>query len=217
MSTKIAIAVLHCALGQWKKIIQRANKVKDNLYVNVLLYATPKVAEADFTSQLGKASTAEAAALKGGVEETARYYKETTLLFEYLGELVIYVNGLYRGNKVNLLASGFDVVDEMVPLDLPEPPVVNRMVTGPVPHSVKFYIQNLPGTVGKAKPHLTYIVAMTTDPSKDENFIPELITSSKYKLLITGLTRGKEVFFRLAVKNTRGQSNWTETFSIIPQ
>ena len=217
MGTKIAIAVLHCSQGQWKLVINRSIKVRDTLYVNAQLYATPKVTQNDFEAQVEKTITAEGAAMDGGVDETANYYEQAGLLFNMLVELVNYVNGLYRGKKVELLASGFDVVDETVPQGIPNTPVVKRLVAGKEAHSVKFYLANSPATPGKKKPGVTYIVEMTTDASKEENFKPELITTNQFKLVITGLTRGVETFFRLAAKNSKGQSDWTEIFPIFPQ
>jgi hypothetical protein len=216
MGSRIARAVLHCWLGQWKLIILRAGKVKENLYVNTGLYPAPKIPEHDFTEQLRLASEAETAASGGGVDETAAFYKETTLLFNMMRVLIFYVNGLYRGNKVNLLASGFDVLDESVPLCIPSVPLIHRVVPGQEPHSAKFYLTKTPGIPGKKKPSVTYIVEMTSDPSKEENFKRKFETTNQFLLLITGLTRGQEVFFRLAARNSRGQSDWTEIIPFIP-
>ena len=217
MGKRMAKAVLHCSQDQRTLVIKRGIKVRDSLYVNVQLYTTPKITLNNFEGQLKKALTAEAAAMNGSVDETAEYYKQAGLLFNMLVELVFYVNGLYRGKKVELLASGFDVVDETVPQDIPSTPVVNRLVAGKEAHSVKFYLARSQATPGKKKRGITYIVEMTTDASKEENFKPVLIISDQNKLVIKDLTRGVEIFFRLAAINSKGQSDWTEIFPIFPQ
>jgi hypothetical protein len=130
--------------------------------------------------------------------------------------LVFYVNGLYRGDKVNLLASGFDVLDESLPQGIPSVPIINRVVPGGEPHSAKFYLAKTPAIPGRKKPSVTYILEMAADADMEENFKRKLSTTNQFLLLITGLTRGKEVFFRLAAKNSRGQSDWTETIPFIP-
>jgi hypothetical protein len=208
--------VLHCKPGQWKLINERGHKVKENLYVNTTLYTTPKVAEGDFTDQLIKSDKAKAAAMKGGVDETAIYYKETTSVYDYLVVLLFYVNGLYRGNKVNLLASGFDVVDEMAPSDLPSVPNVNRVVAGPAPHSAKFYLTRIGGLQPQKKSSETITIQMAEDPSSEANFDTVLETTNRNKLLVTGLTRGKEVYFRLNARNRRGVSDWTDVIPFLP-
>lgn len=217
MSTRIAIAVLHCALGQWALIIKRGVRIKGKLYVNTTLFVTPKITLVDFGNQLDKAVAAEGEAIGGGITETAVYYEETTKLFEMLSELVNYVNGLYKGKKVELLASGFDVVDEAVPQDIPSVPVVDRFVSGDEPNSVKIFIKRSQATPGIKKRGVTYIIDMTEDKSKEENFKTVLVCSSQYQLIVKGLTRGKEYFFRISARNSRGQSKYTEIFSFIAQ
>jgi hypothetical protein len=217
MGSKIAVAVLHCSLGLWTLIIKQGVRLRDNLYVNTTLYATPKVPKDEYELQLNAAISSQAAAAKGGVEDTALYHEDTTKLFVMLDTLLNYVNGLYKGDKVKLLASGFDVVDEAVPQDIPSVPVVSRMEAGNQPHSVRFIIKRTPATPGKKRRGVTYIIEMTTTPDDEKTFKPVLIIDNQFKLLVTNLTRGTEYSFRLAAKNARGQSDWTEIFTYIAQ
>jgi hypothetical protein len=216
MSTRVAVVVLHCKPDQYKLINERGHKVKENLYVNTTLYTIPKVAELDYNEQLTRSDKAKAAAMKGGVDETAIYYKETTKVYDNLVELCIYVNGLYRSNKVNLMASGFDVVSEAVPQELPSVPDVNRVVAGAAPHSAKFYNARIGGLQPQKKSTVVITVQMSEDPSSEANFDTVLETTNRNKLLVTGLTRAKEVYFRLNAMNRRGVSDWTDVIPFVP-
>ena len=61
------------------------------------------------------------------------------------------------------------------------------------------------------------MVQVAFDPELDENFIPVLVEDNQYKLILTNLTRGKEIFIRIAAKNARGWSDWSSVHPFIPQ
>jgi hypothetical protein len=217
MSTKTATAVLHCTVQQPEKVIERGIKVRDGVYKNTTLYTTPPIAKAVFVAQLNAAITAQGNVKGGGKNATMKRDGIVSELYGMLDhKLLLYVNSLYRGNKDNLAASGFDVVFESTPHEVPAPPVIKDIINAAPSHSAKILLAKTTSPLNTKTESFEYIVQMAEDDSSEENFKQVLLASSQFKLIITGLQRGKEVFFRIAKRNRRGQSGWSDSFPFMP-
>jgi hypothetical protein len=217
MAQRMAMAVLHCTKKQHEKVINLGNRLIDGLYVKILLFPDPLIPKADFKILLKAASESQTEADGGGIKDTGQRDEDVLTLFEAIKELRDYVNRLYKGNKVNILASGFDANIEPTPHSLPDVPIIKEIRIGPLPHSVKIILTKKRNSQILRQESLDYIVQMAIDPSMEENFDTVLITRNQYHLIIDKLTRGKEIFIRIAAKNSRGQSDWSNVASFVPQ
>jgi hypothetical protein len=217
MGSKKAKAVLHCSPQRPQKVIDTGQKVKEGLYEHDTEYPIPQIDKVQFEKDLEEAVKWQGL-VKGGSD--LMYDKRNTAILVLYNDLDInclYVNRLYKGNKEKLLLSGYDVYDESFPVGLPPVPVIGRVVSGETPHSVKFYITNPAGTPGKRRPGVTIIIQMAEDPGDEKNFDTVLQSTNQFKLIVDGLSRGREVFFRVRAKNCNGYSDWTEIRPFIPQ
>jgi hypothetical protein len=217
MTSKKATAVLHCTTDQPQKVIDTGQKVSNGMYEDTADYATPTVDKVVFNNHLADAVKWQGLVKGGGDIIISNRDTAIEVLFNDLDKECFYVNGLYKGNKTKLILSGFDVVDEAVPMGLPPVPVVQRIVSGDAPHSAKFYLTRSGGTEGKKMPGVTTIIQMAEDPSEEKNFVTVLECTNQNKLQVDGLTRGKEVHFRLRAKNRSGYSDWTDVSPFMPQ
>jgi hypothetical protein len=217
MAQRMALAVLHCTKKQPEKVINLGNRLLDGLYVKILLFPDPPIAKADFKILLKAASESQTEADGGGIKDTGQRDQDVLALFEVIKELRDYVNRLYKGNKVNILDSGFDANTEPSPHSLPDVPIIKEIRIGPLPHSVKIILSKKRNSQILRHESLDYIVQMAIDPGMDENFDTVLITRNQYHLIIDKLTRGKEIFIRIATKNSRGQSDWSNVTSFVSQ
>ena len=216
---RILIAVMHCTIKQPKKIIATGIRVRDQLFANILLFATPPVTLLVFKGQLDKAVAAQAVVEdgKGSVTDTAIRDAETLALFLMLNPLLLYyVNGLYKGNKVNLLASGFEVSNEPNPKPAPSIPVVRKVVMTDLDlHTAKVYLAPFPVVEG-GRGLANYILQIAVGPPLEENFKTVLTTTNSRKLFMKNLTRGVEIHIRLCASNSRGTSAWSTIVDFMP-
>jgi hypothetical protein len=120
-----------------------------------------------------------------------------------------YVNFVAQGDRAIILLSGFDASNDPLPLPIPDAPAIRRIDDGLIPLSAKILLVNQSGPVIVKKRNLWYIVQMSTTPLEQDSFKTVLFTSNSRKLIITGLIRLQEVFFRVAVLNAHGQGNWS--------
>jgi hypothetical protein len=216
---RIVTAVMHCAISQPKKIISRGISVRDLLFVNVLLFATPPITLILFKAQLDKAIAAQAVVeAKGSVANTATRDAEVLALFLMLNPLLLsYVNGLYKGDKVKLLASGFNVSSEPNPKPSPSVPVIRKVVmTDLALHIAKVYLAPFPALESGSRGVVNYILQIAEGPPIEENFHTVLATTNSRKLFIENLTRGTEIHIRICASNARGTSAWSAVFDFMP-
>jgi len=217
MATKIVTAVMHCTADQPRKIVERGIKVRDGLFANIILYPAPPITPVNFNILLDTAITAEAEVKGGGKTATTNRNTATNALFVMLEALILYVNGLYRGDKDKLSKSGFDTSNDPAPHGIPDAPVIKRIQSGNTPHSAKIFLAKTTSSLNTLKESVTYTVQIAEDASKEENFKTVLQTKNQRLLLIPNLTRGKEEFIRIAKSNSKGQSDWSETVPFMPQ
>ena len=215
---RIFFAVMRCTFGQPKKIITLGTRVRDLLFTNLPLFATPPVVLADFKAALDKLIAAQAAAVKGGVQATADRNSAELALFLMLNPLLLnYVNTLYKGDKDKLLASGFYASNEPNPKDAPSVPVISKVVTTDLAsHIAKVFLAPFPAPTSGSRGVVNYIVQIAVGAPTEENFKTVLIITNSRKLFIPNLTRGVEIHIRVAASNARGMSAWSSVFDFMP-
>ena len=154
---------------------------------------------------------------QGSVADTTNRNTQVLLLFLMLNpSLLYYVNQLYKGNKENILASGFFASDEPNPRVAPTVPVIRRMtMTDLAEHIAKIYLAPFPKVKG-GRGVVNYILQMTIGPAEEANYQTILITTNSRKLLIEQLERGKEIHVRVAASNSRGTSAWSAVVDFMP-
>ena len=211
------MAVLHCTKRQPLKVTNLGIRLRDGLYAKPLVFPSPPKSLAAFNVLLDAAIKSSSLAKGGGVKDTANQRAAVLALFEVISELRDFVNRLHKGNKVNILASGFDTNKEASLHGLPEIPVIKYIALGPGPHCLKIHLVKRNSETDAAWEKLTYMVQVAFDPDLDENFKTVLVEDNQYKLILTNLTRGKEIFIRIAAKNARGWSDWSSVHPFIPQ
>ena len=218
MSTRIVEAVMHCSQREPDLVIDLAISVRDNLYSaeGVALYPTPPIDEATFAAQVDAADTAQGNAKTSGKVSTASRNAAIFALFTSLGKLILYVNGLYRGDKEKLEASGFDTSKDPSPHAIPDQPVIKRIENGPVAHSAKILLAKTTSTLDKQKESVTYFVQMAP-ANVEASYATVLEIKDGRELIIPGLTRGVEQFFRVAKSNAAGKSPYSAPVAFIPQ
>ncbi len=217
MSKKIASAVMNCTKDQPQSIIDSAIKVKNGLYDNIGLFVMPTVDEIEFETQLEEASTAQGEVKGGGKSATISRDTKCYALFNSLGKLILYVNGLYKGDKEKLAASGFPLSSDPTPHSIPTAPVIKLVANGKTPHSARILLAKITSPLNTKKDNYTYAVQMAVTNNELMVFNTVLQTKNQFKLNILDLTRGQEVTFRIARSNSKGQSDWSNPYSFIPQ
>jgi len=220
MSHRKCRAIMGCTVQQPEKVISRGRMVLADLYSRPDLYANPTVFKADLEAQLEKASSAQAATRGGGVSETATRDSEVEKLFELLKKrLLTWVNGLYEGEREKLMASGFGVSKDPSPKEIPSQPNIKYITDANTGNTfcAKIVLVKKTNPLDEKKEVYTYIVQMSKERDNESSYVTVLMTQNQYKLIVPNLERGVEVFFRVARRNARGQSYWSEPVSFIPR
>lgn len=215
MGTKITTVVMNAQEAEHQKHIDRGINVLGMMYENPLVYVTPPVEEEDLIDQTEAASTAQGKVKGGGVNSTVVRNKKSLILFTSLGKLILYANGLYRGDTECLALSGFDLSSDPVPHPIPEKPVIDRIEKGRLPISMKIFLVKKSGT--HKKESFTYFVQVAEVGGETLVYKDVLQTKSMYKLLIPNCVKGKELSVRVSKSNSRGTSDWSSPVTFIPQ
>jgi len=216
MAQRKAKAKMGCSKKQYQKVVDRGKKVSEGLYENDVLYAEPPIVKDDFNKQQAKASDAQAVVKGGSIIDTDNRDTQVGLLYDWMNDkLLLYVNGLWMGNRTNLLASGFEVTGDTQPHEVPAPRVINRMERGVLPFSAKIYLAKTTGDAKNKKERLTYFVWMRYVDEDDKLYRVVLTTTSKFKLLVSGLVKGREAIFYVTCRNNAGESDKSNCVNFI--
>jgi len=214
---KAFFAVLHVTPRQFGKLMVLGTKVTDNMGFNPATFPNPD----PMLSSLQ--STCEELEILMGEAETGDHQKvqaRNKKALEYYSMLQIernYVNNVAQGDRAVILLSGFDACNDPLPLPVPDTPAIKRIDDGPLPLSAIILLINQSGPNIKKKRNVWYIVQMSTTLLVPESFETVLTKTNSRKLIIPGLVRLQEVFFRVAAMNTHGQSNWSACVSYVPR
>lgn len=207
MGKKKAIGIMNSTEQEPQKVIDVGVKVDLGLYENIDLYAEPKVEKLAYRAQLLKAQTAQGKVANGSVEDTAERDYEVGLFFVMLNDKNLpYVNGLYKGDRVKLLASGFDVFDETTPHPIPAAPIIGRVVSGKEAHSVKIYLSPASGLINGKAERLNHDVWVKKVKEEGAIYHNLLSTTNRRDLVLKNLTRGDDLDIYLTARNAAGTS-----------
>jgi hypothetical protein len=217
MSTKIITAILGCTMTQYVKVFDLSKALLAGLYVNDTLFPNPQHAKSDFDAQFKK--TSDLYDLVQGGREDLRSDFETELktLWTMIGDLLYYVNSLYRGQAEKISKSGFPQSAEPMPNDIPGQLVIKKIKNGKEEHSAKITLVKGCGYGPNVKGRLKYKLQMAENEPTEENFDTVFETTNRFEIVKKGLTRGKEVHFRIAAWNSAGQGLWSDVVPFIPQ
>ena len=220
MGSKIVLAVMHCTEQEPKAVIALGIKVRDAMYspAGVLLYSATSnpITAANFAGYVSVADSAQGNVKNRGTSATTARNTGVAALFTALGKLLLYANGLYKGNKTNLEAAGFDTSADPSPHPVPDAPVIKTIINGPLAHTAKIMLAKVTSILNKKKESVTYIVQMNTVNSA-VGMTTVLTIKNQRKLVIPGLTRGKEIFFQISKSNAAGESPFSPIVGFVPQ
>ena len=217
MSTKIITAILGCTMTQYVKVFDLSKALLAGLYFFTALFPNPIHAKNDFDDQYKKTSELYDQVLGGRADLRSEFETELKILWSMIGDLLYYVNSLYRGQAEKIRKSGFPLSAEPLPHSLPGQMVIDRIVDGPVDHSAKIIPVKGSGFTDTVKGGLTYLVQKSDDGIAEANFKDFFQVTDRRKVIGTGLTRAKEYYFRIAAFNSKGQGKWSDPASFIAQ
>jgi len=136
--------------------------------------------------------------------------KQSQLVYDDLKDLANYVNKIAKGDKAIIILSGFDFDSEAVEHSIPEKVIIKRIENGSTEHSAKIYV--IPDADADR-----YMVETTTTPSDANSWKLVLNSVPSNKLEIPSLSRGTEIFIRVAAGNTHGWGPHSDATGFIPQ
>lgn len=211
-------AVMRVSAKQPNKLINLCTKVIGGLSDNATLYNTPDPPVANLITENQKLIPLQGDVQGGSMEATAARNAQAKKVHKMLNKEILYVNIVADGDRDKILLSGFPANEQPSPEQVPDKPAVKRAENGKQEHSVKIFLAKITSPLQITKRDVSYVVDMTTDQGKEENWDEALRTGSSRKLVIAGLTRKTEYFFRVAAVNRKGeQSEWSETIAYVAQ
>ena len=210
MSNRVCVAVLNLNKNDHDGINNQAKNFIEGLYVETVLYADPPIQLADFKNQYDASIQATALAADGGKKAIAKRNKESGLLLDMMADkLIIYINGLYKGNRENLGKSGAPVSEDPSPHPRPEKQVIKRIDKGPEPKSAKVFLVMGQGESKKKNENRTYILYVfeaedAVTPVKVFHF------TSMRKLVAIGITVMTAFWYAVTAQNAGGESDLSD-------
>lgn len=207
---------MNCTVDEPKKVINRGVEVDSKLYENDTDFSNPPVTKVNYKDKLSKAQVAQANTAGGGLEETTIRDDKVKILFDALmDELLPCVNGLYKGNKEKLLLSGFGVSLQPIKHDVPKTPVIDSIKQGKQTGSCKINLTKTTNPLQLRKEKLTYFIWLIDPEDVDKKTFLKSCTS-RFKLELSDLERGKELLIAVSVQNAAGMSSLSNIVSYFP-
>src|SRR5688500_1287219 len=125
MKTKF-FAVMLVTITEFSRIVELANRVIAKLKEHIADFASPVPTVTAFELEVDKLESLNGEA-KGNTLKKAERDAQAIVVFNMMLELIVYVNGIAKGNKVLVLKSGFDADKEPQPAGAPAAPVIRSM------------------------------------------------------------------------------------------
>ena len=202
-------AVLHLRSKDPQSVYQLGGKVYTNMNTNQSTFTNPDPTMPELSTQLGKLDSALKA--KDGTDLKNQVIKDQTdIVYALLKNQAAYVTKISKGDKAIILLSGFDCDVEPEFHAIPGKVVIKRVEDGSGICSVKIYIEPLVDAD-------RYKVEITTTPADPSSWKSVLDPASLFKLEISGLARGQEIFIRVTGGNRHGWGIPSECVAFIPR
>lgn len=203
-TTELIKAVLHVSKKDFHQINDLATKIVTlGIFVETTLYATPTVTLVDFQHQLSLAIDAVALGDKG--IDLPNRDKQSGLLFKMLKKLINYVNGLYEGDEVNLLKSGFDVNRTPAAHPVADQLVIKRIQKHNEANSVKIMLEAFTGLKLYKKEKRNYKVYVFATAETDVFKIGFSGPDSR-KIIVKNVPVMISQWYAITVTNSAGES-----------
>ena len=186
-------------------VITKAGGIVEQMGLHVSTFATPNPPLSAITDQAGKLQTKidkQKAALSAYKEATEDVQAERDKLEEFLEQERFYVEVTADGDKVKILASGYDLRKDPVAAGiLPAPTnVLTKEGSSDGELVVKWK---------KVKGAGAYVVEISYDISDAANW-SSYATVVTCKCYITGIESGTRVYARVAAVNGKGQGGYSD-------
>ena len=205
----IWIAVMKVTVKQRKKVRDLGYKVGKGLSDNATLFGAPTPALTVFTPKVDLLRDKIAA--EDSTQTRADSANQSEVVHTDLKTYLVFVNnGPAKGDKAKLLLSGFDVNKEKVKHPIPGQIVIKEIVDGPTVNTAKVKIEKISAE--------DFVDRYKVETSLDKvTWTLAVDTGNSRKLIVTGLTRSKEVFIRVTGGNTHGYGKPSEVVGFIPR
>jgi hypothetical protein len=168
-------------------------------------FPTPPVTMANLRTAKDDFTTKIAAALSGGVADTAAKNNSRQTLMGMLRQLAAYVQMISNGDLAVLLSSGFQAQSTnraSVQLDKPAGLIVKNGMSGQLVATVNA-VRNTNMYEGR--------IRLSDEGS---SWLPSVFTGDSQHIIFNGLTRGKDYTVQVrALGGATGQSDWSDPSS----
>jgi hypothetical protein len=202
-------AVLHIpSANNYKQIVNLCDLIINGMSSHTDIFPSPNPTIEVLIAENAKLKNLITAAQSGNHADIAARNEQSKVLHSYLKEEVIYVNSAAKGNKEMILISGFDANKPASPNPIPGQAVVRKIEYGNSEHSAKLSIESLPYAN-------YYKVEKSTTPNDEDSWIIAADNLKFYGIEVLNLTRGQEIWFRVAGGNTHGWGEWSQAVSFI--
>ncbi len=202
-------AVLHLSTPRSASdILALANRVIKGLSENTSVFANPDPAIAVLQAETALLQQLMTESANGDRQKIQARNEQAEKLNDLLKHLAAYVTKVAAFDRAAILLSGFDASAEPKPVPGPDKVSITRIVDGPLPLSARILVMS-PGV------RATFRLQISTTPEDEKSWTLILETDNSRKLIAENLERGKEFFFRVAARNHRGNSGWSESVGFI--
>jgi hypothetical protein len=207
MSTRVVEATLGgLVVTDHDGINNQANEFLLKMYSNVTLYATPPRTKLVFTGMWQDSLDATAAAEHGGPHERSIRDACSSIVFHVMmDEFIPYINGLYKGKKVNIEASGAIPSSDPEQQPVIEKGTIKSIVKSNKPNVVKVNINKVPGTK-KQKRSIRLYNVYVCNASDPKVVIASYKFTNSRKMFVPSIEYLKAYLFAFSCTNAAGES-----------
>ncbi len=211
MTKRISTAVLHLNGSKNAAAVHAlAVKVFQEMTNNSVTFPGPPFPLVDLQAAIAQLEVLMGEAATGNHQKVEDRNQQSAKVYNMLRSLAGYVNSIAQGDRNIVLLSGFDASDDPSPVPIPDKIIIRRVDRGETPHSAKIHIEN-------PNNEEIFIVQVCDAPLDEASFRTVLQSTSSRRLILENLVKGKEIFIRVAGQNARGQGEWSDPASFIPQ
>jgi len=214
--------VMHCTVKEFIQVNTLAGRViTQGVYFNTSIFLTPPVTLLVFEAA-NEQLTALIAQAKGNSAMLEDRDAQAQVVFDYLGQLLLYVKQLAKNDITIINKSGFDANSQPVPTVAPDMPIISEVKEGKVAGTYKILLVKrklkvlLAKKANKTKGN-RYEVETTLTPTVESSWVEQLDNAASNELIITGLPLLTKTFIRVIASNSAGKSQPSAPFPFTPQ